>query len=42
MCSYPVDKIQPEKHGQWLIDILHCHDAAIFSTKSGHGIGFYI
>jgi hypothetical protein len=42
MCSYPVARIQPEKHGQWLIDTLHCHDAAIFSPKSGRGIGFYI
>jgi MEDS: MEthanogen/methylotroph, DcmR Sensory domain len=42
MCSYPVDMIQPEKHGQWLIDMLHCHHAAIFSTFSGHGIGFHI
>lgn len=42
MCSYPVDKIRPEKHGQWLIDMLHCHHAAIFSTFSGHGLGFHI
>lgn len=42
ICSYSVDKFHPDGHSQWLIDMLHCHDAAIFSPKSGHGIGFYI
>jgi hypothetical protein len=40
MCSYPVDKIEPKIHGQWLVNILQNHHAAIFAPKSGQGIAF--
>jgi hypothetical protein len=40
MCSYQVDKIEPKIHGQWLINILQNHHAAIFAPKSGQGIAF--
>jgi MEDS: MEthanogen/methylotroph, DcmR Sensory domain len=40
LCHYPVDKIEPRIHGQWLVDILQNHHAAIFAPKSGQGIAF--
>jgi hypothetical protein len=40
MCSYQVDKIEPKIHGQWFVNILQNHHAAIFAPKSGQGIAF--
>ena len=40
LCPYLVEKIEPRLHGQWLVDILQNHHAAIFAPKLGEGIAF--